>query len=63
VYGEVLRQRLGNALATVRPDIYPHAGDVARLAAPVFAAGLGRPAEQAAPRYIRDKVALKTSER
>ena len=63
VYGEVLRQRLGNALATVRPDVYPHAGDIARLAAPVFAAGLGRPAEQAAPRYIRDKVALKTAER
>jgi tRNA threonylcarbamoyladenosine biosynthesis protein TsaB len=44
-------------------DVYPHAGDIARLAAPVFDAGLGRPAEQAAPRYIRDKVALKTAER
>ncbi len=63
VYGEVLRQRLGNALVTVRPDIYPHAGNIARLAAPVFAAGLGRTADQAAPLYIRDKVALKTAER
>lgn len=63
VYGDVLRQRLGAALAEVRPDIHPHAREIARLAAPRFAAGQGLPAEQAAPLYIRDKVALKTAER
>jgi tRNA threonylcarbamoyladenosine biosynthesis protein TsaB len=62
-YGDVLRQRLGDSLAGVRQDIHPHARDIARLAAPLFAAGRGLPAEQAAPIYIRDKVALKTVER
>lgn len=62
-YGEVLRSRLGPELAEVRLDIHPHARDIAKLAAPVFTAGRGRPAEQAAPVYIRDKVALKTTER
>lgn len=63
VYGKVLRQRMGAALTVVQPDVYPHARDIARLAAPLFAAGLGLPAEHAAPLYIRDKVALKTVER
>lgn len=63
VYGDVLRQRMGAALTTVRPDVHPHARDIARLAAPLFAAGMGLPAEHAAPLYIRDKVALKTVER
>lgn len=62
-YGDVLKQRLGSGLTMLRPDVYPHARDIARLAAPVFAAGRGLPAEQAAPLYIRDKVALKTAER
>jgi tRNA threonylcarbamoyladenosine biosynthesis protein TsaB len=42
---------------------YPRAVDMARLAAPLFAAGLGVAPEAAAPLYIRDKVALKVSER
>jgi tRNA threonylcarbamoyladenosine biosynthesis protein TsaB len=62
-YGDVLRQRLGTELSVLRTDVYPHARDIARLAAPVFAAGRGLPAEQAAPVYVRDKVALKTTER
>jgi tRNA threonylcarbamoyladenosine biosynthesis protein TsaB len=62
-YGDVLRQRLGTGLSVLRTDVYPHARDIARLAAPVFAAGRGLPAEQAAPVYVRDKVALKTAER
>lgn len=62
-YGDALQRRLAGALAAVRPDAYPRARDIAVLAAPVFAAGRGLPAEQAAPVYIRDKVALKTAER
>lgn len=62
-YEPVLRGRLGSALAAVRSGIFPRARDIAALAAPVFAQGLGRPAEQAAPVYVRDKVALKTAER
>lgn len=62
-YRDVLQQRYGAALASTDIDVYPHARDIARLAAPVFAAGQGIRAEEAAPLYIRDKVALKTAER
>lgn len=41
----------------------PRAGAVARLAARRFARGAGIAAEQAAPLYLRDKVALTTEER
>ena len=41
----------------------PRAGAVARLAARRFARGGGIAAEQAAPLYLRDKVALTTEER
>lgn len=62
-YGDALRHRLGPGLTACRADVYPQARDIARLAAPLFAAGKGLPAEQAAPLYIRNKVALKTAER
>lgn len=62
-YGDALRQRLGPGLAALQPDAYPRARDIAMLAAPVFAAGQGLPAEHAAPVYVRNKVALKTAER
>lgn len=62
-YREVLQQNYGAALTQVMNDVYPHARDIARLAAPVFAAGQGIRAEEAAPLYIRDRVALKTAER
>lgn len=41
----------------------PRAGSVAKVAARRFARGGGVPAEQAAPLYLRDKVALTTEER
>jgi tRNA threonylcarbamoyladenosine biosynthesis protein TsaB len=41
----------------------PRAGVVARIAARRFARGAGVPADQAAPLYLRDKVALTTEER
>lgn len=62
-YGDLLQQRYGAVLKNVADDVYPHARDIARLAAPLFAAGGGIRAEEAAPLYIRDKVALKTAER
>jgi len=46
----------------VRPEIHPTALAVARLAAPKLAAGQGVDAAQAAPLYVRDKVALTTQE-
>ena len=41
----------------------PRAGSVARIAARRFARGAGVSAEEAAPLYLRDKVALTTDER
>jgi tRNA threonylcarbamoyladenosine biosynthesis protein TsaB len=63
VYGDVLHRRYGGQLVKVVADIHPCASDMARLAAPVFAAGHGVAAEKAVPFYVRDKVALKTAER
>lgn len=42
---------------------YPGAAQIARLAVPRFLAGEGRSAEWAEPVYVRNKVALKKSER
>jgi tRNA threonylcarbamoyladenosine biosynthesis protein TsaB len=46
----------------VLPEVHPSALAVARLAAPRFAAGEGIDAALAAPRYVRDKVALTMQE-
>ena len=53
---------LQNKLSSVKPEIHPTAVAVARLAAPRLAAGQGVDAAEAAPLYIRDKVALTTRE-
>jgi len=62
-YRERLALRHGSRLAAVDPAIFPSAAAVARLAAPRFAAGEGVAAAAALPFYLRDRVALKTSER
>ena len=53
---------LQNRLTSVRPEIHPTAVAIARLAAPRLAAGEGVDAADAAPLYIRDKVALTAQE-
>ena len=58
-----LKQRYAGRLSAIMPEIFPHARDIARLAAREFEAGRAVAAEQALPIYIRDKVALKTAER
>lgn len=62
-YGDLLCAHYAGQLAGVDGKAYPHARDVACLGAPLFAAGEGVDAAQAAPLYVRDKVALKVSER
>lgn len=62
VYRDALAKRYEGHLAGVAADLHPHARSIARLAAPILAAGGGLPAEQAAPVYVRDKVALKMHE-
>jgi tRNA threonylcarbamoyladenosine biosynthesis protein TsaB len=54
---------LSGQLSAVRPDVFTHARAIGQLALPVFAAGCGEAPETAEPLYVRDKVALKTSER
>lgn len=63
VSGAALQARLGSALCALQAELVPHAREIAQLAAIEFAHGRGVPAWEAAPIYIRDKVALKTSER
>jgi tRNA threonylcarbamoyladenosine biosynthesis protein TsaB len=62
-YEAALKQRFAGRLSAIMPEIFPHARDIARLAAREFEAGRAVAAEQALPVYIRDKVALKTHER
>ncbi|MCE5182856.1 MAG: tRNA (adenosine(37)-N6)-threonylcarbamoyltransferase complex dimerization subunit type 1 TsaB [Betaproteobacteria bacterium] len=63
VHGEVLAERYAGQLAEVMPGIFPHAAQIACLGAERFRNDLGVDAAEAAPLYIRNKVALKTSER
>jgi tRNA threonylcarbamoyladenosine biosynthesis protein TsaB len=60
---EALEARHAGRLAAIRPELAPTARAVLRLARAQFAAGKGGDAASAVPVYLRDKVALKTSER
>lgn len=62
-YGDALQHCYAGQVDLTMAEEYPHAQAIAELAEAMFAAGLGVPAAQAAPIYIRNKVALKTSER
>lgn len=58
-----LRARLAGALASCDADIPPAAVAIGVLALPRFAAGEGVPAREAAPLYVRHRVALTSAER
>lgn len=62
-YGEALGARYAGQLQGLMADLLPHATYIATLGAGQFKRGLGMDAAEAAPLYIRNKVALKTSER
>ena len=62
-HGAALAERYAGQLAGSDAQAVPQASAIAMLAAPLFAAGQGVDAAQAIPLYLRDKVALKTSER
>lgn len=62
-YEEVLRARYEGCLGPITGDLRPRARDMAQLAAPLFAKGLGIDPANAVPLYIRNKVALKEKER
>ncbi|WP_062267592.1 tRNA (adenosine(37)-N6)-threonylcarbamoyltransferase complex dimerization subunit type 1 TsaB [Endozoicomonas arenosclerae] len=61
--GWQFRDQLSAEVINCFPEAYPRAADIAILAAADFKEGLAVPAERARPVYLRDKVALKKSER
>ena len=58
-----LRQRLASSLVDCDEKILPAAVAIGELALPLFAAGEGVPARDAAPLYVRQRVALTAAER
>lgn len=62
-YGDALQQRYAGQLVSSDGSVYPQALEMVRLAAPLFSQGKGQDAALAAPLYIRNKIALKMSER
>lgn len=62
-HGEVLQAHYAGQIVTTDASCVPQASAIAALAAPLFTAGKGLDAALAMPIYLRDKVALKTSER
>ena len=66
-YGEVLTQIYANNLSQTLPnvlaEITPTAEAILRLAQPTFESGQARPAIEAMPIYVRNRVALTTLER
>lgn len=57
-----LSTRLASRMGTIDRAALPHAGDVARLAAPELAAGRALAPERVEPAYLRDRVALTLAE-
>ncbi|MBM3359260.1 MAG: tRNA (adenosine(37)-N6)-threonylcarbamoyltransferase complex dimerization subunit type 1 TsaB [Betaproteobacteria bacterium] len=62
-HGAALARRYAGRLAAVIPKAYPHAREIAQIAARAVAQGRTVAPGQAAPVYIRDKVALRSDER
>lgn len=62
-YDAALRSRYHGCVGRIAGNLSPRAREMAQLAAPGFATGLGVDPADAAPLYIRNKVALKESER
>lgn len=62
-YGEVLSKVYAENLVKTMPEVSPRAEAILKLAQPIFAAGIAKPASEAAPIYIRNRVALTSQER
>lgn len=62
-YAEQLGVVYAAQLQAVQPQLLPTASALLRLAQPVFMRGEAKPASEAMPIYIRNRVALKTAER
>lgn len=62
-FGNLLGEAYASQIQGRTAGAFPSARDMAALAAPRFAKGEGKPAHEAAPLYVRNKVALTTRER
>lgn len=62
-YAEELSHAYRGQLQEILPQVLPAATAILELAQPVFASGQAKPAGEAMPIYIRNRVALKTAER
>jgi len=63
LYGAMLSDIYTPNVCNIMTDITPSAEAILQLALPTFAAGLAKSASEAAPIYIRNRVALTTAER
>lgn len=63
MHGQILNERYAGQLQGTDGAAVPQAAAIAALGAAQFAQGKGVDAAEALPLYLRDKVALKTSER
>ena len=63
MHGKALEERYAGQLLGMDGSMVPQASAIAALGAAQFALGRGVDAAEALPLYLRDKVALKTSER
>jgi tRNA threonylcarbamoyladenosine biosynthesis protein TsaB len=63
MHGQILNERYAGQLQGADGAAVPQAAAIAALGAAQFAQGNGQDAAEALPLYLRDKVALKTSER
>jgi len=62
-YNEQLSAVYAGQLHSVQPQLLPAATAILEIARPIFANGEAKPAGEAMPIYIRNRVALKTAER
>lgn len=62
-YGELLSNAYSEQIISTQPALLPIASAILKLAQPIFASGQAKPAHDAMPIYIRNRVALKTAER
>lgn len=62
-YGEQLGAVYAENIQATQPQLLPTASAILKLALPIFASDHAKPASEAMPIYIRNRVALKTAER
>lgn len=62
-YGEQLVNIYAEQLSATQSDLLPTAKAILKLSEPIFVKGEAKPAHDAMPIYIRNRVALKTAER